>query len=117
MIGEFLRGPKYNLLMRLESAGFLRVGTSRQIRFVEAPWLLTFHKQGILTAGRQGHTIEILGAVLTTAGREFLKIVAPGEDPAFIQELAVHIKSLGPESVIVGTISPDGKKLINTREV
>jgi hypothetical protein len=90
-LGRLWRGPNYEVLLRLDSIGFLRLFSSK---FLSGSVTLRFPKYAILM--HSDHEVRIPAAVLTIQGKEALNIVEPTEDRSMIEQIAAQLKSLRP---------------------
>jgi hypothetical protein len=111
-LGEFGRGPKYNLLLQLDAVGFLQLGSSRTADMTGGnSWIISFQKTGILVHGDKDEQIPVPAGILTRAGRGLLQIVPPSEDPLLIKHIAEQLKLLGPKVQIGEMVWKDGKRI------
>lgn len=91
MLGPLWRGPNYEVLLRLDSIGFLRIFSTR---FFVGSVTLRFPKHAILM--HSDHEVRIPAAVLTIPGKEALNIVEPTDDRSMIEHIAAQLRSLKP---------------------
>jgi hypothetical protein len=107
MMGELNRSPKYEVLVRLDSIGFLRLlASSKSYSDSE---IIRFQKHAILM--HSDHEVRIPAALLTTQGKEALNIVGPAEDSRLVEHFAAEFKHLTPRPQIVqiGEIDSSGR--------
>jgi hypothetical protein len=90
-LGPLWRGPNYEVLLRLDSIGFLRLFSTR---YFVGSVTLRFPKHAILM--HSDHEVRIPAAVLTIPGKEALNIVEPTEDRSMIEHIAAQLRSLRP---------------------
>jgi Protein of unknown function (DUF2806) len=93
MVGDDLnRSPKYDLLLRLDSIGFLRLLDSAKT--FSGTVMIRFQKHAILM--HSDYEVRIPAALLTTQGKEALNIVGPAEDSSLVEYIAGQLRHLTP---------------------
>jgi hypothetical protein len=118
-VGDLNDGPKYRLLLTLDSVGFLRLGHVTYF-YPNDKHVIPFFKAAI-SAITTDETIQVRAAAITAAGKEMLTIVPPTEeDPETIQQIAEHLKTIGFTDVKIGVPIYEGGVVIrldNERDV
>jgi hypothetical protein len=108
MVGdELTRSPKFDVLVRLDSIGFLRVVESAK-NFSDRV-IIRFQKHAILM--HSNYEVQIPAALLTTQGKEALNIVGPADDSRVVEYFAAEFKLLRPppQTVQIGEIDSSGR--------
>jgi hypothetical protein len=107
MVGELTRSPKYDVLVRLDSIGFLRLLESAKT--YSGSVIIRFQKHAILI--HSDYEVQIPAALLTTQGKEALNIVGPAEDSRVVEYIAAEFKHLRPppQTVQIGEIDSSGR--------
>jgi hypothetical protein len=104
MVGdELTQSPKYDVLVRLDSIGFLRLLVSAKT--YSGSVIIRFQKHAILM--HSDHEVRIPAALLTTQGKEALNIVGPAEDSRLVEYFAAEFKHLTPRPQRVQTCEID----------
>jgi Protein of unknown function (DUF2806) len=105
-VGDLNRSPKYDVLLRLDSIGFLRLHSSR---IMKGSVQIQFQKHAILM--HSDYEVQVPAGLLTIQGTEALNIVEPAEDFSVIEHIAAQLKSLvpPPQTVQIGEIDSSGR--------
>jgi hypothetical protein len=96
MVGDLTRSPKYDVLLRLDSIGFLRLADSA--RTFSGSSIIRFQKHAILM--HSIHEVQIPAALLTIQGKETLNIVEPAEDFSVVERIAAQLKLIPPVQTV-----------------
>ena len=106
LFADLNRSPNYDVLLRLDTVGFLRRQSSRMIkRGAGESCAILFQNHAIVLSFKEAKILQIPSVLLTVQGKEALKIIAPSEDIDAIRKLALEMKKFGPDHVRIGKIA------------
>jgi hypothetical protein len=102
VLGLFSKGEHYTLLLQLDSAGFLRLGSAKYFDMTQPPHvtLLTVASKTMMLQGSE--MLQFPAAVLTQVGSEMLPIIAAPADEEMIAHYAEELRKRNVTVQILG---------------